>query len=137
MTIVVPSHAIEYDYHLSDKADVSHCDASLKWSQRDGPKHGLEYVYDVQKLNNGDWSHTLVVRQIGRQVQTFSSRYQMGSETKSVSVDINHSHDLTRRINLEVCTKSLSLMPYYQVMHLRIFFFMQKKKPKQIYLDFF
>ena len=70
MTIVVPSHAIEYDLHQRERSDISHCDASLKWSQRDGPKYGLEYVYDVQKLNHDGYSYTLVVRQIGQQVQS-------------------------------------------------------------------
>jgi hypothetical protein len=101
VTVVVPSHAVEYNLHQRERSDVMHCDASLKWSQRDGPKHGLEYVYDVQKLKDDAYSHTLVVRQIGSHVQTFSTRYQTGRASQSVSVDINHSHDLTRRINLE------------------------------------
>merc|ERR1712012_54547 len=42
----------------------------------------------------------------GQQVQTFSSRYQTGRGSQSVSVDINHSHDLTRSINLEASLDS-------------------------------
>ena len=70
VTVVVPSHAVEYNLHQRERSDVMHCDASLKWSQRDGPKHGLEYVYDVQKLKDDAYSHTLVVRQIGTHVQS-------------------------------------------------------------------
>ena len=108
----MPSHAIEYDFQARNRNDDSHLSGKLVWSKHDEPLHGFEYVYDVEK--GQDSSYNFVVRRVGREEQTFATRYQMtnGGTQKAIYVDINHSHDASRRITMEVIHQKNSLTKF-------------------------
>ena len=101
-TLVLPSHSVQYDCQMSRRRDNAHRTGRLVWSTVNETLHGFEYIYDVQ--NGQDDSYTLVVRRIGDQSQTLASHYRDGNggTQKVVQVDIDHSHDASRRIAFKV-----------------------------------
>lgn len=103
LSIALPSHEVSYDFQSRHADDAVHRSGALTWAKENEEKQGLSYVYDVQLLGPKASTSTFVLRRMARQVQTFSTRYQTTEDDKrAIMVDINHSHNQARCINVEV-----------------------------------
>lgn len=103
---MLPTHEIAYELHLKHQPDASYRSASISWAaDNNSPLNSLSYAYDFQMLSDKDYTASFALNQVsqGEQMQGFTASYQTSDDSRhSLSVDINHSQDASRCINVEV-----------------------------------
>jgi hypothetical protein len=107
ISLVLPSHAFEYDFHLRHSNEATSYGGNLLWGQTNMNLLGIGYLYDREQIKDDSVIYSLVLRRAGDNLNLHEHSvafvYQVKDAVRqALTIKIDHPVDASRQIDFHV-----------------------------------